>query len=297
MKTIQITLFAFFISNLSIAQTEIPDTIYVNSTARVHILFDHDIDKATVGSALQYGCETHRDQLDIKALLPSQAQPNRKPVQSTLMVRFKGNSDYYYAILKYAKTPKKFLYDKRTPEFVKKQKEDENSKIAPTLKSDEALVTPSGELDINVIKKRKNMVMEERNKIQDISIMQDNLLVYVSNIKNDEQMTYIKLNIKNKSSVEYVFDLVTFEVVEKLKKSVSKENNKVTNEIKVPVGLESKFDKVSAYDEKSAVFALPIFATGNGSANSLQITLREQKGTRKIILKVPIKYFVKCEVF
>ena len=116
----------------------------------------------------------------------------------------------------------------------------------------------------------------------------------VSNIKNDNNCTYIALNIKNKSSVDYKVDIIEFFTVEKLKKGGAK-NNIVINEIK-PV-LPSDLKIINGYDYKRVVYALPIFATGDGTTNGLEVILKEELGTRQIKLEIPIKEFTKAEVF
>jgi hypothetical protein len=298
-----IALILVCIAYTSHAQLAKVDTIYLSSTAQVHFLFDYEPEEVEVGSESMYGYEKYKNQLNLKAKFPNAEFPQRKPTMSTLMVRFKDSDDYYHAILKYAKVPPQFLWDKRDPELKKQKavldKQAKQESLNPAKQETENPTSSSSiekESDITIIKKRKNMVMDEREKIDMVAVFKNNILIQATNIKNDPNVTYIKFKIKNKSSVDYVVDLMTFEVIEKLRKSVSK-NNGIENLIEPIPGAETKFDKIPAYDEVTVVFALPIFATGDGDANSLTITLREQKGTRKIALDVPIKYFVKAEVF
>jgi hypothetical protein len=97
------------------------------------------------------------------------------------------------------------------------------------------------------------------------------------NIVNDDNYTYIKLLVDNKSSNLYEIDGITFKAEEGAKKSINKKELVNQNYLNPRKVIYPKDRQIKAYSSEYIYFVIPLFTTNSGT---LLIKVVEKNGLR-----------------
>lgn len=260
------------------------DTIEVNQDLAANLEFSEDIKEIVYGNnpfKVVNGKKlfTNYDEfrLDNKAIIVANGI---NPPLTTISVILEDGS-LYYGYITYKEQPQKTHYE------FKKEKKKENDK--------------GGEV---LVVKRLEELMKQPQKYYDFGKEKDRIEMVVTNMMNDENTTYIKVVINNKSSGKYTLTGLSFMHEE----DKSKEAKKSDINIKDSDGDETKNKKriqpvyeispdekeINAYSSKEFGFAIPLFTTGKGG---LLIRSYEAEGTRAITIKIKANDIAKIDVF
>jgi hypothetical protein len=116
----------------------------------------------------------------------------------------------------------------------------------------------------------------------------------VVNIVNDNNYTYIKLLIDNKSSNLYEIDGITFKVAEGAKKSVFKKEIVNQNYLNPRKVIYPKDKQIKAYMAENIYFVIPLYTTNSGT---LIIKVIEKNGLRNADIIVKSKDLNNAKIF
>jgi hypothetical protein len=99
----------------------------------------------------------------------------------------------------------------------------------------------------------------------------------VVNIVNDDNYTYIKLLVDNKSSNQYEVDGITFKSEEGAKKSIFKKELVNQNYLNPKKVIYPRDKQIKAYTSEFIYFVIPLYTTNSGTLN---IKVVEKNGLR-----------------
>ncbi len=266
MKTICLILTLFAIP--AVAQ-EYKDTIFVNSTNTVYLVFPSSVRLVDVGKPDFYPVKAEDNTVLIRST-------SDNVEFSTLLVQYEDKS--FHAILKAKKKPSIFFYDFK----------DGIKPTNPLIeKKDSATVQPG----LLTADQKKNL-REKMDAVQTLpaehktlGVVSDYLDAAVFAIRNDENNTYIKIVVRNETSLPYKLDFISFQYFQDYKKGFLNQHKKSPKDVFPILGPEIK--EVPPNETKALVYTIPSFALANDGY--LLVSFREKAGDR--ILKIKIKGF------
>ncbi|WP_170934876.1 PAS domain-containing protein [Hymenobacter gelipurpurascens] len=114
----------------------------------------------------------------------------------------------------------------------------------------------------------------------------NDLVLSLANVRNDKDFTYLRLKLRNTTTIDYAVDFTDFELVENSrKKFLGKKKNEARRSLAPAGGAESQ--TIPARATGYLLYAVPLYAATD--RGHLEITLREKFGARVLVLKVPSK--------
>jgi hypothetical protein len=114
----------------------------------------------------------------------------------------------------------------------------------------------------------------------------NDLVLSLANVRNDKDFTYLRLKLRNTTSIDYAVDFTDFQLVENSrKKLLGTKKNEARRPLASAGGAESQ--TIPARATGYLLYAVPLYAATD--RGHLEITLREKFGARVLVLKVPSK--------
>jgi len=189
------------------------------------------------------------------------------------------NGNVWYGTLEYG-NDSKIYYDFTAQD--KKEKEQIKQEEEKKIETKDAL-----------LHQRLDQIMEEKPEYLTYGIVENGMQFMVSNIKNDDKYTYLKIIVKNQTGGDYNVDGIFFKYREGKKKGVSTKEAQIEERI-YPV-IEPDTKVVKAYSKNELGYVIPLFSVGN--KGDLEIQVREAKGTRNPVISIKGKDMLKVKVF
>lgn len=186
------------------------------------------------------------------------------------------NGEVWYGTLGYGDNTKIF-YD-----FAKKE-EEKKQEMQQAIKED---VVES------IMKQRLDLLMSEKPEYYSYGIRENGMELQISNIKNDNQYTYMKVIINNNTGGDYKLDGIFFKYKEGKRKGISKKEAQIEERI-FPVH-ESPVRVIGAYKKEELGFVIPLFSVGD--KGNLEIQIREASGTRNPVITIKGKDMLRVGV-
>lgn len=243
------------------------DTIPSSDLNTAYLVFPTTINLIDIGNPNEY-----YGKIQDKVLLIKAKKPNA--LMSTLLVR-SGDSFFHY-MLKFEKEPKTYYFDYSG----KEEKED------PTVNSN---VTPGNAVEpLTPALKLKNMqnkvdsIVNIKGEYNTLGVLSDYLQAAVTVIRNDKENTYIKIVIKNLSSLPYKFDFISFQYFQVMKKGSFKKTKNAPLDV-FPI-IYPKAGEISANSTSVVGYAIPQFGLANNGY--LVVSFREKTGDRVLKIKI-----------
>ncbi len=233
------------------------DTIYCTDSNTSYAIFKDRVELVDIGNPADYASQIEDNSVFVKSLKPNSPA-------STMLV--KTGKDYYFSVLKYQEENKKFFYDFAAVENDKIKGNDK-----PTLVSMRELV-----------EKKLSRVVAGRNELETMGFITTFIEAEVGVIRNDNQNTYLKIILKNKSSIPYRLDFISFQYYRHMKKGFAKKAKASGMEV-FPV-VSPVIPEISPYSCKPLGYAIPSF--GLAGKGYLMISFRESSGDRVLTIKV-----------
>jgi len=199
------------------------------------------------------------------------------PETSITVILAGGN--VYSGLLRFGQRKDKLEYD-----FTEKQ-EDSDSK-------DSAHEKIVGD---NLMKDRLQNLIGGNDKYLSVGAITAQISFMVGNMRNDNNYTYLKVNVINSTASEYIIEGIIFKHAEKKKGKLNKKE--VQNEvILMPVHtvLPQRM-AIPGYSSQTMGFVLPIFTTGE--RGSLLIQFVEKNGSRNGTIRISARDMAKIDVF
>jgi hypothetical protein len=231
------------------------DTIYVNTEGTTYLIFDEPITLFNLGS------KDYEAKADEPRILFIRAKTTLAK-RSTLVITH--GDEIYTAYIAFKMKNAQAFYDFRKKAGLKVEvvENAEEKRLENKLNS------------LTKFPKNINIVVKK----QEIEL---NLM----NLYNDNEATFLKFSLKNKSSIVYDLDYVSFAYIEKRKRASKKINslNSGLQEIEPLAKVEKLLTESSKSNEY--LYALPLYSTTEDGF--LQVIFREKAGLRNVILEIP----------
>ncbi|MDR2086891.1 MAG: conjugative transposon protein TraN [Dysgonamonadaceae bacterium] len=262
------------------SKMNIYDTVFVNNGTS-YLIFNHDIFSYALGNETDFIAQVNENCLMIRNV-----SKHDKP--SSIFVSYGDSTyvQYYYAILQYAPDSMQEFYDFR---------DSYNKNITSRAQRKEIQAIEQMEEQnyfLSELKTISQIIKEMPDEIVDLGIAEDGLSAHLRLIRTDNNYAYLKFTIVNRTAVDYEFDMVSFQYVQKYKTGLFRKK-KIHYLDVFPVVVNAK-TLVSAYKQEVMVYIIPIF--GIRSNEELLITFRERAGGRNIAFTMHNKDIMKAKI-
>jgi hypothetical protein len=231
------------------------DSLFVSNENTTYLVFPSTVDLFELGNKLQYTGSVDDKVLFIRAL-KSESQ------KSTLLVRA-GDVFYHYMIF-FKQNPEVYYYD-----FTKGQSKLDDKEIKSK---------PNGIM----LQKKVDSIVNIKGEITSLGVISDYLQAAVTVIRNDKENTYLKIVIKNLSSIPYKFDFISFQYYQVMKKGTFKKTKNAPKDV-FPI-ISPKKIEINANATDVVGYAIPQFGLANNGY--LIISFREKSGDRVLKMKI-----------
>jgi len=147
----------------------------------------------------------------------------------------------------------------------------------------------------NEMENRLRKVMIMKDKYFSLGVINSEISFMIGNMMNDNDYSYLKIDVMNNSASEYIIEGIIFKHTEKKKRMLNKKEIENENIIMPVYKILPERMAIQAYSSETVGFVLPIFTTG--SRGSLQIQFVEKNGSRNAIINLSANDMLKIDVF
>ena len=237
------------------------DTISVTSEGTTYLIFDEPITLVNLGTKSYVGKVEKDRMLFLKAL-----STNTEP--TTLLIQ--AGSTLFTGYVRYVRKPTRSFYDYRATDESSSTPSIRNPSTAATL------IAPATS-KINKMKTAKSNTS--------VHVEKDGIDLECVQLFNDSQRTYIKLALKNTTTLAYALDLVSFTYKEKLPRRL---RNKVSPQYEEMIP-DDRIEpaRIEAGRLENFYYSIPLYSTTENGY--LEVIVREKTGARVTILEIPAK--------
>lgn len=247
------------------------DTIFCSLNNTSTMVFKGNVSLLNIGNPDDFNAEIKTNIVNIK--------PVRANVPSTTLL-IKSGDEVFYGTLAYLGKNRRFFYDLTGP---KKTQETGLNKA-----TNEAV----GKKEDSIAYKQKHPDKTLNEKIEEFGKLKAEIVTLgcisptftaaVTVIRNDKDYTYLKLVLKNKSSIPFRLDFISFQYFEEMKKGSFKQSKKAPIDV-FPMN-DQPIKEITPGSTQGLVYAIPIWALSDNGY--LMILIREEKGNRKLKIKI-----------
>src|ERR1035437_3216499 len=121
-----------------------------------------------------------------------------------------------------------------------------------------------------------------KSEIKTLGFISENVDAAVTVIRNDENNTYLKLIVKNKSSLPFKLDFISFQYYQDMKKGAFRKSKKAPIDV-FPVG-EPAIKEIAPSRSEALPYVIPAYALSNNGY--LMVLIRESTGDRVLKIKI-----------
>ena len=132
------------------------------------------------------------------------------------------------------------------------------------------------------IKNKIEIFRQLKSEIKTLGFISQNVDAAVTVIRNDENSTYLKLIIKNKTSLPFKLDFISFQYYQDMKKGSFRKSRKAPLDV-FPVG-EPSIKEIASGKSEALPYVIPSYALANNGY--LMVLIRESTGDRVLKLKI-----------
>lgn len=270
--SLMLLLAALFLPVITFA---IPDTVYISHSTTTYLLFAEEVQLVDIGKDNEYLSRIEGKCVFVKAA-------KQHTASTSILVQH--GEEYFVAHLVYTPLSNKFLYDYRKNTSAETNLQKGSSKEQDTNKDKN--------VDHEKVRRHFSSFQKSPQGAKTKTIRRGHLRVSLTHLANDKEATFLRFTFQNRSSIDYMLDVITFERKEKRGKRFS-ENN-VNREFMEPI-LSSAIEGIEAQGKASLPYAIPLYALGKRS--HLEVSFREKQGSRLISLKIPTRFINNASIF
>jgi hypothetical protein len=245
------------------------DTIYCTNQNTSYILFKDRVELVDIGKPSEYVSRIEDNSVFVKSL-------NGNAGVSTLLV--KTEKEFYYGILQFREENKIFFYDFRAADH---SQPSEIEKPA-------ALLAEKG-----IVERKAAQVLAKKNELYTLGFISRFMDAAVTLIRNDEKNTFLKIVVKNKSSIPYRLDFISFQYFRHLKKGFVKKAKAEGMDV-FPLASPA-MQEILPFSCQPLAYAIPSF--GLADKGYLMVSFRESSGDRVLKIKVGGAEIQQAQVF
>jgi hypothetical protein len=259
------------------------DTIFCDTKNTSYMVFSQDVSLCDLGYADDYVAQVKDNVVFVKAL--------KEGVEPTT-VFIKSGKDIYFGMLKYKIQNKKYYYDfkvvKDTTEGSLEGTEakkttrnvtEEQKKISTTQAS-----VPNKKVVSIVpgLKSKTEDFVKIKNELSTLGFVSPTLDAALTVIRNDNSNTFLKIICRNKSSIAYKLDFISFQYYQDMKKGAFRKSRKAPIDV-FPVA-EPIIKEIAPGKTETLSYVIPSYALANNGY--LMMLVRESSGDRVLKIKV-----------
>jgi len=267
--------FLFFNAVFGQIKSNRTDTVFVSSNHLTTILFSEAITYLALGSDDYVGTAEGKTVI-LKA--GSSAPP---PASTSILIKYGPDEKIYHGAISFKPIPPRSFLDFSDKPATK------------TLNPNLSIKNDSATIESKMINRRIG-IMEgiAKDRIKEIAIKTDGIIVSVSDMQKDEDFLFIKILFINKSKAPYKIDLIDFAY------HTPREDRSYQSKDEIkPIRIRGS-NEVSMIDiknEKYLIYAIPRFVLT--SKGFMRATIREKNGSRILSVDVPYKLIESSKLF
>ena len=231
------------------------DTIYCGTENTSYLLFKDKVDLVDIGKPVDYVVQIEENAVFIKS-------KHNAPSLSTLLVKAGGN--FYLGMLNWKSNNTNFFYPI-------------NTNPSNPIQSNQTSPNPSDTLSRNL-----GQLAGIDAELTTLGFITPYIEAGVVVIRNDNKYTYLKILLKNKSSIPYQLDFISFQYFQHMPKGTLRKGKK--NAIDVFPAASPQINQVPPLTTKPLLYAIPSF--GLAAKGYLLILFRERNGDRVLKIKI-----------
>ncbi|GAA4364141.1 hypothetical protein GCM10023185_33390 [Hymenobacter saemangeumensis] len=249
--------------------------IAVSDSSTTYLVFPGPVSLVDVGQAPHYLVKIESNAVFVRA-------KRRNPPPTPILVRY--GSRYWMGHLVYTHRPVLQLYDFQDGGALGVSA---GGKARNGAGVDDALALDQGHEKRKLAEARlAKLATAKHADTSGLRTADNNLVLSLANVRNDKDFTYLRLKLRNTTTIDYAVDFTDFELVENSrKKFLGKKKNEARRPLAPAGGAESQ--TIPARATGYLLYAVPLYAATD--RGHLEITLREKFGARVLVLKVPSK--------
>ena len=261
------------------------DTIWCTSNNTSYVIFPKKVDLVNVGNPNDYFAQIEERSVFIKA-----AKDGVKP--STLL--FKIGDSYHFGVVAFKGNNKDFFFQSSKVTLTSEPNDETKSegsseKTVDPLNlstksnnnSEETNVSKSKENEIATSKFQMKKLEEINGELTLLGFVSKFISASVVVIRNDNKNTYLKIKVKNSSSIPYKLDFISFQYFQHFARGMKK-GRQTGNDV-FPIGTPT-VTEIPSQSSATLIYAIPSF--GLSDKGYLLVLFRENSGDR--ILKIKI---------
>ena len=246
--------------------------IFVSDSSTTYMVFSGPVSLVDVGMAGNYLVKIEANAVFVRA-------KKKRTATTPILIRY--GSKYWMGRLVYASGPVMQLYD-----FTNGTPTMDNLYGPPYAGGSavNALVMDKAREKKAVIARNLAGLLKAREENQSVAVVENDLVLSLANIRNDQDFTYLRFKVINKTNIDYNVDFTDFQLVENSRKNfLGKKKNEARRPL-APSGGEAN-QNIRGRSTGYLTYAIPLYAaTENGY---LEVTLRELNGARVLVLPIP----------
>lgn len=246
--------------------------IFVSDSSTTYMVFGGPVSLVDVGMAGNYLVKIEGNAVFVRA-------KKKRTTTTPILIRY--GSKYWMGRLVYASGPVMQLYD-----FTNGTPTMDNLYGPPYAGGSavNALAMDKAREKKTVIARNLARLGKAREENQSVAVVENDLVLSLANIRNDQDFTYLRFKVINKTNIDYNVDFTDFQLVENSRKNfLGKKKNEARRPL-APSGGETN-QNIRGRSTGYLTYAIPLYAaTENGY---LEVTLRELNGARVLVLPIP----------
>lgn len=248
----------------------IPDTIFCDAKNTSYLIFSEEVSLCDIGYADDYAAQVKGNMVFIKAL--------NEGIQPTTFL-IKTGDNIYFGMLKYKTGNQKYYYDFKANKVNSANAENDNSPKPAQPATDIKSQTIKSN---NPLKEKTEEFLKIKNELSTLGFISPTLDAAVTVIRNDNNNTFLKVIFRNKSSIPYKLDFISFQYFQDMKKGALRKSKKAPIDV-FPVSQPS-IKEIAPGKTEVLAYVIPSFALSNNGY--LMILVRESSGDRVMKIKI-----------
>lgn len=233
-----------------------PEIIYINSSVQTHLILPNKVVYFDFGNPETVSCEIAENTENILRITAIKSKFS-EPTNVSFVT---ADGRFYTFDLVYSDNPPGFVYQIG--------EEPKNTAIITG-----EIKTEEKQSDLEYIEKYSR-------QIYNVGINKNRIVISLLNVFASQEKVFIKLEIKNKSSINYDVDFIKFYVEDKKRNKKS-----VSQQVDIdPIYIEDYNKTIEVKKSQSIVFAFNKFTIADSQLLTVQIN--EKNGGRNIILEI-----------
>jgi len=280
MRTLILFLFIFSFRQSVFSQADKSglDTVFCDIQNTSYIILPEEVTLVDVGNPDQYAAQIKGNLVFVK--------PVKENILPTTIL-IKSGKNIYHGTLVYNKTgkTKPYYYEIKSgggeTNTAKKETRNSDTKNTSLLSEKENTSVEVTTADTS-IKNKIEAFKKIKSEIKTLGFISENVDAAVTVIRNDENNTYLKLIVKNKSSLPFKLDFISFQYYQDMKKGAFRKSKKAPIDV-FPIG-EPAIKEIAPSKSEALPYVIPAYALSNNGY--LMVLIRESAGDRVLKIKI-----------